>query len=157
MSVSSLIFLFHFLLERFECSEGRLSCLLFSFRSPLYVTPAKPHPPLQTIYNLGGRNFVVASPIDFGCIPFAINGNKGFCTIWEETISAALGEAYRSLLASLQSKLSGATFLYFDLYNLTRTNSSNAQPLGELASLLDRLSNVGPQDRHRPECPKHYL
>ncbi|GAQ84477.1 hypothetical protein KFL_001900200 [Klebsormidium nitens] len=85
---------------------------------------------LQTIYNLGGRNFVVASPIDFGCIPFAINGNKGFCTNWEEAISSALGEAYRSLLASLQTKLSGATFLYLDLYNLTRTNSSNAQPLG---------------------------
>ncbi|GAQ84478.1 hypothetical protein KFL_001900210 [Klebsormidium nitens] len=105
---------------------------------------------LQTIYSLGGRNFVVASPIDFGCIPYSINSTRGFCANLEEAISSALGEAYRSLLASLQTELPGATFLYLDLYNLTRTNSSNARPLGELLRAFDVFSN-GRLRLKRPE------
>lgn len=105
----------------------------------------------------------MASPIDFGCIPYATNGNKGVCANLEDTISSALGEAYRALLASLQTKLSGATFLYVDLYNLTRTNSSTAAPLGELLCAFDELSNVrfgsktGKCHRLRSSCGNAYL
>jgi hypothetical protein len=85
---------------------------------------------LQKLYSLGARKFVISAVGPIGCIPYdrAINlVPRGSCSESSNELVRAYNELLRDLIVELNTKLTGAFFVYANSYD----------------SVLDLLQNFG--------------
>jgi hypothetical protein len=84
----------------------------------------------QTIYALGGRNFLLANVVNYGCIPESTASNGGNCSARETTQSAAFGASYQLLLDTFRADVADATLLLLDIWNASTPSASGRSRLG---------------------------
>ncbi|CAM6105719.1 unnamed protein product [Calypogeia fissa] len=78
---------------------------------------------LTYLYNLGARKIVVSSVGPLGCIPDQISRVStdvlGKCLPNINALAVNFNTGLRSLIDTLNSQLSGARFIYFDVFDIT--------------------------------------
>ncbi|KAK1301115.1 GDSL esterase/lipase [Acorus calamus] len=97
---------------------------------------------LKTLYDLGGRRFLIAGLGPLGCIPNQIgysNESTDNCVEHTNRMASRFNSKLKSMLRGLNSDLSGAYFLYWDIY----TSSMN---------IIDNASYYGFKYTHKACC-----
>ncbi|XP_077229535.1 GDSL esterase/lipase At1g71691-like [Tasmannia lanceolata] len=97
---------------------------------------------LKSLYNMGGRKFLIAGLGPLGCIPNQI-GNAGknisACVDRTNEIASQFNAKVKEMLRELNKNLAGAHFLYWDVYTATM-------------EIIDNLSQYGFKFPHKACC-----
>lgn len=102
---------------------------------------------LTTLYNLGGRKFMVCGVGPLGCIPSQIVQNSlnqnGQCVEFINAYVQGFNAALRPMLQQLTATLLGATFTYANSYDLGMSYINNPGTYG-FATVDDACCGLGP-------------
>ncbi|ERN06369.1 GDSL esterase/lipase 5 [Amborella trichopoda] len=85
---------------------------------------------IQGLYNNGARKFLNVGLKDLGCTPHMRAHGKGECLHEATYLSASHNAAAENLLISLESKLAGFKYIFFDYFKFLRTRIEEPHKYG---------------------------
>jgi len=88
---------------------------------------------MQTLYDLGARNFMVAGLPPVGCLPVTktLNSGAGECIAEQNAAAEHYNAALQQALAKLEAASPGATLAYVDVYTPLMDMVTHPQKYGE--------------------------
>lgn len=92
---------------------------------------------MQSLYNLGGRKFVVAGLGVMGCIPSILaQSPNGRCSDDVNRLIAPFNANMRTMVNNLNSNLPGAKFIFVDINRMLQDILVNPRAYGMCSTLI---------------------